>query len=356
MSKSISQLKLLRTLEGVPAVNVLRLGADVRDGDTVSIGGRVYECDDQAQVQVVAGRVPVHVFNGYANATLNFDDTQNVVDGNTITIGTKVYTFKAVLTNVDGYVKIGPTIHRSIYNFVAALNVGNVGLYEPPYNYGALNDIGEGAGAAYAAAMTKNSADVEGGYGNDFDVTIAHRGGGASGNTIALDETLIGNASWAEGNLIAGVPHPTAVQFGSALATALNNDPLGTVFAEQVSASEVLVWSRRLGDVRLACASAFTSGANLWQWPTLTNGVAVREGLMPFGAARRVASAEEAAQGRMYFVFGFDPVGTFLQVRSGAGAHIAFDGGVTLQGRRVTVTSGAIAIAAGQVFNLIAFR
>jgi hypothetical protein len=356
VKKILSGVELLQAVAGVYAFNVLHLGNEVRDRDTVSIGTRVYECDDQAAPTIVSGRVRVPVFNGYAEATLNFDDSQNVVDGNTVTVGAKVYTFKGTLSNVDGYVKIGPTIHRSIYNLVAALNVGNVGLYDPPLNYGDKNDVGEGAGIAYAAATTKNAADVEAGYGNDFDLFLSHRAGGAIGGSIALGETLVGNAAWVEGNSMSDVPYPTADQFGTALTTALNNDPDGPVWAEKISASEVVVWSRRRGDVRLACAESFTLPGNEWEWPTLQGGVIERDALVAIRGARRVVSAEEAGRQRMYFIFGFDPAGALLQVRTSIGAHVAFDGAVTLNGRRVTVTPGTVAITAGHVFNLMVFQ
>ena len=51
-----------------------------------------------------------------------------------------------------------------------------------------------------------------------------------------------------------------------------------------------------------------------------------------------------------------EPAGTVLQVRDATGALISFDGTVVLSGRRVTVTEDTVAIATGQVFNLITWR
>ena len=358
MNKPVAQLQQLLRLQGVPAVNVLRLGGtSVPDGNTVSIGGRVYECDDQQAETITAGRVRVPVFIGCAEATLGFCDTQNVADGNTVTIGGKVYTFKTTLSNVDGYVKIGPTIHRSIYNLVAAVNVGYPDLIEEPACYGEKNDVGEGAGVAYAAATTRNPANVNAGYGNDYDFWLSHWPGGAIGGTVTLAANLVGNGHWV-GNLGAmdGPEPPSAAQFGSALATALNNDPAGPVLAEVISASEILVWSRRCGNVRLPCTATFTDPLNLWDETTLVGGPAGRDELAPVVGVRRVVSAAEASATRLHVVFGFVPTGAVAQV-SDAGALLPFDGTVAITGRRVTVSAtGDVDLTAGRVVQVIAFR
>ncbi len=354
--KLLSELRDWHAASGALAFNVLRLTAAVPAGNTLTIGNRIYECDDQVASAVATGHVRVPVFNGHANATLNFDDSQNVADGNTVTVGTKVYTFKTTLANVDGYVAIGPTLERSIYNLVAAMNVGNADLYEPPANYGALNDVGEGAGVAYAAAMTPNAAGIEAMYGGDFDLQIAHRAGGTAGNSIALAETLVGSGAWAEGNQVDAVATPTADQFATALVTALNRDPGGPVWAERLSATEVLVWSRRPGDVRSVCEAAFTQGGNGWDQATLGGGMPAQDALRAVCGVVRTPTALEITRQRLHFVFGFEPHGVVLQVRSSAGVPVAFDGVVTLSGRRVTVTAATVALAAGQVFQVLVFQ
>ena len=358
MNKPVAQLQQLLSLQGVPAVNVLRLGGTtVPDGDTVSIGGRVYECDDQQAETITAGHVRVSVFIRCAEATLGFCDTLNVVDGNTVTIGGKVYTFKTTLANVDGYVKIGPTIHRSIYNLVAAVNVGYPDLIEEPACYGEKNDVGEGAGIAYAAATTRNAANVNAGYGGDYDFWLVHWPGGAIGNTVTLAATLEGNGHWVSNvTTMSGPSHPSVAQFGSALVAALNNDPAGPVFAEVVSASEILVWSRRFGDVRLPCTASFTDPLNHWAETTLLGGPAGRDELAPVVGVRRVVSAAEASASHLHVVLGFVPTGAVVQVTD-AGALLAFDGTVTITGRRVTVSAtGDVDLTAGRIVQVLAFR
>ncbi len=123
-------------------------------------------------------------------------------------------------------------------------------------------------------------------YGGDFDLQIAHRAGGTAGNSIALGETLVGSGAWAEGNQVDAVATPTADQFATAMVTALNSDHGGPVWAEQLSATEVLVWSRRPGDVRSACEAVFTQGGNAWDQATLSGGMA------------QVAQAQQETQSR----------------------------------------------------------
>ena len=358
MNKPVAQLHHLLRLQGVPAVNVLRLGGtSVPDGDTITIGGRVYECDDQQAETITPGHVRVPLFTRCAEATLGFCDTQNVVDGNTVTIGGKVYTFKTTLANVDGYVQIGPTIHRSIYNLVAAVNVGYPDLIEEPACYGEKNDVGEGAGVAYAACTTRNLANVNAGYGNDYDFWLVHWPGGAIGNTVTLAATLVGNGHWVDDvETMSGPQPPSVAQFGPALAAALNSDPAGPVFAEVLSASEILVWSRPFGDVRLPCTATFTDPLNLWEEATVMGGPAGRDELAPVVGVRRVVSVAEATVTRLHVVFGFAPTGAVVQV-SDAGAVLPFDGTVAISGRRVTVTAtGDVDLTAGRAVQVIAFR
>jgi hypothetical protein len=355
MNKALRHLQTLQAAAGLAACNALLFDDSVLDGDTVSIGGRVYECDDHKDSTIAPGNVRVWVFNGHANGTLNFSDTLNVVDGNTVTVGSKVYTFKAVLSNVDGYVKIGPTITRSIYNLVAAMNVGYPTLIDPPASYGELNDVGEGRGVAYAAAMTRNAADIKAFFGGDFDLQIWHWPGGTAGNGIAIDATLIGGGSWADGTEMASVPAPTFAQFAASFVSAVNNDQGGSVFAQQISDNEVVVWSRNPGDVQLLCDASFSNPTNAWEWPTLMGGTVAREDLTPIAAAGRQVTLGEQMRQRLHFIFGFQATNVFVQRRDAGGNFIPFDGNAVISGRRVTVMAGASGLNEGDFCNVIVF-
>jgi hypothetical protein len=117
--------------------------------------------------------------SGVLTGALNFADTE------TVTIGAKVYTFQAVLTNVDGNVLVGGTLAASIQNLLNAIN------------------LGAGAGVAYAAATTAHpSVTATGSTGTTLTVTAITVG--TAGNSIATTETAA-NAAWGAATLAGGV-------------------------------------------------------------------------------------------------------------------------------------------------------
>ena len=115
-----------------------------------------------------------------AVATLTL--TGNAANTETVTIGSKVYTFEDTLTDVDGNVKVGASASASIDNLVAAIN------------------LAAGAGSTYATSMTANS-----------DLTVAAVGAGdtmslyvQTAGAIATTETF-GSGAWGAGNAVVGV-------------------------------------------------------------------------------------------------------------------------------------------------------
>lgn len=118
------------------------------------------------------------------SATGTLTLTGNAGDTETVTIGTKVYTFQTVLTNVDGNVLIGATASDSLDNLIAAIN------------------LAAGAGTLYAAATTANGfVTAVAGAGDTMDVTAIK--GGTFGNTIATTDTVT-NGSWGAATLTGG--------------------------------------------------------------------------------------------------------------------------------------------------------
>ncbi len=122
---------------------------------------------------------------GFGGGTLSggADAFQNIDDGETVTIGTKVYTFQDVLTDVDGNVLIGSTAFASLSNLKAAI------------------DLDAGAGSTYAASMTEHP-DVTAGVTGNVLTAVAEVAGSA-GNDIATTDTLVGG-SWAAATLLGG--------------------------------------------------------------------------------------------------------------------------------------------------------
>lgn len=109
----------------------------------------------------------------------------NTLDGLTITIGTKTYTFQDSLTNVDGNVDVGANAEGSIDNLVAAIN------------------LAAGAGTAYAAATTAHPT-VSAVKASASTMRVTALAAGTAGNAIAVSET--GSAmTWTGNNLAGGI-------------------------------------------------------------------------------------------------------------------------------------------------------
>jgi len=124
--------------------------------------------------------VPTQVF---ASGILTL--SANVAPGDTVTTGTKTYTFQTVLTNVDGNVLIGGSASDSLDNLIAAIN------------------LGAGSGTLYAAATTANGfVSALAGALDTMDVTALL--GGTVGNVIATTE-VSATATWGFATLTGGV-------------------------------------------------------------------------------------------------------------------------------------------------------
>lgn len=104
-----------------------------------------------------------------ATATLTSDNT-NVSDGDTVTIGTKVYTFRTALTPTEGEVLIGADADASLLNLIRAIN--HTGTPNTDYKCAAAN--------AFVSAASSVTAHA-------FAVTALTAG--AAGNSIAKNET-----------------------------------------------------------------------------------------------------------------------------------------------------------------------
>jgi len=102
----------------------------------------------------------------------------------TVTTGTKTYTFQTVLTDVDGNVLIGATASDSLDNLIAAIT------------------LGAGSGSTYAASTTANTfVTASAGAGDTMDAEALVKG--TQGDSIATTETLT-NGSWGGATLSGG--------------------------------------------------------------------------------------------------------------------------------------------------------
>ena len=95
----------------------------------------------------------------------------NVSNGDTVTIGTKIYTFQTTLTNVDGNVKIGADRVASLTNLFYAINAS-----------------GGTAGTDYALATTAHT-QVTATNPTSLTIVLTAIKAGFAGNSIATTET-----------------------------------------------------------------------------------------------------------------------------------------------------------------------
>ena len=149
------------------------------DSDISAVDGAV------ATIQQIGGAIaPVTIGGKAAAGVLTF--AANAADGDTVTIGVKVYTFQATLTDVDGNVHIGAAATDSIDNLIAAIN------------------LGAGAGTDYATSTTANAvtATAAAGAGDTMDLTKDEVG--QAGNAVATTETG-GDLSWGAATLEGGL-------------------------------------------------------------------------------------------------------------------------------------------------------
>jgi hypothetical protein len=121
-----------------------------------------------------------------ADATGILTLSANVNNNDTVTTGTKTYTFETSLTDVDGNVLIGATASDSIDNLIAAIT------------------LGAGSGTLYAASTTANTfITAAAGAGDTMDAEALL--GGTAGNLIATTEsTATVRMSWGAATLTGG--------------------------------------------------------------------------------------------------------------------------------------------------------
>lgn len=126
-----------------------------------------------------------------------------IADGDTVTIGAKVYTFQTTLTNVNGNVHRTGTLATDLANLAKAINLTGV------------------AGTDYATLMTANT-QVDATSGATTVVATA-KVAGTAGNAIATTETS-GTAAWGNITLLGGVATVAAT---SSLAKATHGKVVG---------------------------------------------------------------------------------------------------------------------------------
>jgi hypothetical protein len=149
-----------------------------------TLGRVVCEGPSGSPVALNAGLIGVPVHGVKALSTLTTTATAPV-NGATVTIGSRVYTFQTVLTNVAGNVLIGGSAAIALDNLKAAVN----------------RDAG--FGTTYAAATTAHP-DVEATTNGDTTQLFVARVAGVAGNAIVTTDTSA-TLTFTAGTLAGGV-------------------------------------------------------------------------------------------------------------------------------------------------------
>jgi len=132
-------------------------------------------------------------------------------DTQTVTVGGKVYTFQATLTNVDGNVLIGADAAASCQNLYDAINLSGT------------------VGTQYATAMTANTR-VWATAVTATTVVVKALTPGEVGNLIASTETLT-NFAWGTTVLASGAGNFTAWAQALIAGSQVNADVAGALLA-----------------------------------------------------------------------------------------------------------------------------
>lgn len=172
-----------------------------------------------------------------AYAFLSYAAAANFGDGETVTIGSRTYTFQSILTNADGHVQLGANLHGSLANLIAAITLGGT------------------PGTDYAASTTGNTQVTA--YFQDYTaMRCKAQTAGASGNSIGVSTTSAGGNWYGEG----GIGTSTLV-FGS------DESLTGVAIAED--AGEQATYGRRTKVLSIASVIPYATALTLAQgWLT----------------------------------------------------------------------------------------
>lgn len=138
---------------------------------------------DSVVSAIVAFFAPDGISSGAASEILTA--TGNLVDGDTVTIDAKVYTFQDTLTDVDGNVHIGVAATDTLDNLIAAINLAGPGAPD------------------YADSMTLHpTVSASAGAGDTMDAQA--KTGGTAGNSIATTDDNA-NVAWGDTTMSGGL-------------------------------------------------------------------------------------------------------------------------------------------------------
>lgn len=326
--KPLSTLTALFAATAALSHNILLVGAAGKDSETVTIGDRVFELSTDANI--TAGRILVDLSaSSAAAATGTLTTTGNAVADETVTIGARVYTFKAASTAAN-QVTVGANAAESLDNLVAAIT----GAAGAGTKYGTGTAVHADVTAVRASATMVVTAKVK----------------GTAGNAIASTETMT-NASWG-GSVLASGADATATQTRDALVTAINL----TGQTEKWTATAItggLLFIDQSGRGVRACSETLAGSGN--NWVAANSFGADYGGAVPNLTAlvQRSVTAAEATAGRFVVALPATPIGFTVEIRT-AGAKKAWDGVATIVGNAILLdNSGSTDFAENDVVAVV---
>lgn len=239
-------------VNAVAATGTLTISGVVKNGETITLGGEVYEINsakDKDGVLIPSGNIDVDISEAatlkYSKGTLTVDTTPTA--GDTMTVGTKTYTFRSNGTTplADGDIELGTgetALADTQAAIVAAIN-GTDGV----------NDANT---LAWAADFATNAS------------VITAIIGGTSGNSIATTETFT-----------AGTNVFDAATLGTTQAgvDATNAEGATAIEAAIDAESALFTASKNVGVVTVTYATKGVIGNDVATTETMANGA--------FGAA-----------------------------------------------------------------------
>lgn len=338
MSKPLFLLAGLVAAAAYPSMNVLRVAAAAKDGETITIGSDVFEIDTDDVVTTGRHQVDLTGSETIAAAAKLLTFASNVEADDTVTIAGVVYTFKDSLTasTTAGEVLIGADLTASRNNLLAAVNRAT------------------GSGTLYGSLTTAQTTVVGTATSTD-GLTITAVTPGTAGNSIAIAEAST-HLSWAGGaTALSGGVDPTAAEVIAAVVIAINLQTTGFRAVAQGTEEVLLVSTDGKARAATATTETMAGSGNAWYAAT-TFGGAVEPVAAPITQMlQRAAVAGEVSTGFMRFPCGFAPTRAVALVHTSAGAPVAWDGVVSISGNIVSVSNaGSTDWAATNVVTVIA--
>jgi hypothetical protein len=249
---------------GVASQGTLTIVTNPVDGDTMTIDSKVYTFDDPAAI-ATQGKLTL---------------AANPASGETMTIGTKTYTFQAPLTDVDGNIAIGASLAATQANIVGAINrtgtpgtdYANSMTVNPNVTAGtfAANDLVLTAKTSGAAGNSIATTSTFAAAGNHFDAATLGATRSGAGPGIANTDGLIvigANVTATQDNVAAAINRTGAP--GTQYATALTIHP--TVAAGAFVSNKLVLTAKTVGAAgdSIATTETFAAAGNVFDAATL---------------------------------------------------------------------------------------